>query len=70
MLIDNGGHIAKISGPLPGMEMLRYIYIRIWQSLLKHAGDSNAGAEQAAKRLLDEYASGQTTREQNTSGAG
>ena len=37
MLIDNGGHIAKLSGPLPGMESLRYIYIKIWQELNKES---------------------------------
>lgn len=35
MLIDNGGHIAKLSGPLPGMESLRYVYINIWKELAK-----------------------------------
>lgn len=35
MLIDNGGNIAKLSGPLPGMESLRYVYIKIWAELTK-----------------------------------
>jgi preprotein translocase subunit SecA len=33
MLVDNGGQIAKIASPHPGMESLRYIYIKIWQQL-------------------------------------
>ncbi len=35
MIIDNASHIAKLSGPLPGMESLKYIYIKIWQELHK-----------------------------------
>ena len=35
MLIDNGGHIAKLSGPLPGMDSLRYIYLNIWIEIAK-----------------------------------
>ncbi|KAJ3645482.1 hypothetical protein Zmor_023132 [Zophobas morio] len=35
MLVDNGGHIAKLASPFPGMECLRYIYIKIWQALYK-----------------------------------
>lgn len=35
MLVDNGGTIAKLSTPFPGMEALRYIYIKIWQELVK-----------------------------------
>jgi preprotein translocase subunit SecA len=34
MLVDNGRHIAKISSPFPGMESLKYIYVRIWSELL------------------------------------
>ena len=34
MLVDNGRHIAKISSPFPGMENLKYIYLRIWNELL------------------------------------
>jgi preprotein translocase subunit SecA len=33
MLVDNGGQIAKLASPHPGMESLRYIYIKIWQQL-------------------------------------
>ncbi|XP_044261297.1 protein translocase subunit SecA-like isoform X2 [Tribolium madens] len=33
MLVDNGGHIAKLASPFPGMECLRYIYINIWEQL-------------------------------------
>jgi len=35
MLVDNGGTIAKLSTPFPGMEALRYVYIKIWQKLVK-----------------------------------
>jgi hypothetical protein len=35
MLIDNGGHIAKLAAPCPGMESLRYVYIKIWIELQK-----------------------------------
>lgn len=35
MIIDNASHIAKLSGPLPGMESLKYIYIKIWQKLIE-----------------------------------
>lgn len=39
MIIDNAGHIAKLSGPFPGMESFRYIYIKIWQELTKAEDD-------------------------------
>jgi hypothetical protein len=35
MIIDNASHIAKLAGVLPGMESLKYIYIKIWQELHK-----------------------------------
>ncbi|WP_341760877.1 DnaJ domain-containing protein [Candidatus Tisiphia endosymbiont of Thecophora atra] len=35
MIIDNAGSIAKLSTPFPSMESLRYVYIKIWQELLK-----------------------------------
>ncbi|XP_058803671.1 uncharacterized protein LOC131671332 [Phymastichus coffea] len=35
MIIDNASHIAKLSEPFPGMENLKYIYIKIWQELHK-----------------------------------
>lgn len=34
MLVDNGRHIAKISSPFPGMENLKYIYLKIWSELV------------------------------------
>ena len=40
MLIDNGGHIAKLSGPLPGMENLKYTYIKIWAKLNELSPDT------------------------------
>ncbi|XP_014208587.2 uncharacterized protein LOC106639465 [Copidosoma floridanum] len=39
MLVDNGRHIAKISSPFPGMENLKYIYLRIWSELLSVESD-------------------------------
>lgn len=35
MLIDNGGHIAKLAGAFPGIECLKYVYLKIWQELRK-----------------------------------
>ncbi|WP_341757413.1 helicase-related protein [Candidatus Tisiphia endosymbiont of Ditula angustiorana] len=35
MLVDNGRHIAKLANPFPGMESLRYVYIKIWHELHK-----------------------------------
>ncbi|XP_058825669.1 uncharacterized protein LOC131685754 [Topomyia yanbarensis] len=35
MIIDNASHIAKLSGSLPGMEYLKYVYIKIWMELYK-----------------------------------
>jgi len=37
MLIDNGGHLAKLSGPLPGMEYLQPLLIFIWGEVSKLA---------------------------------
>lgn len=33
LLMDNGANIAKIATPYPGMEYLRYVFIKIWQEL-------------------------------------
>jgi hypothetical protein len=33
MLLDNGGHIAKLAAPFPGMDILKYIYIKTWEEL-------------------------------------
>jgi hypothetical protein len=30
LIIDEGSNIAKLSGPFPGMESLRYVYLNIW----------------------------------------
>lgn len=35
MLIDNAQHIAKLSENFPGMECLKYSYIKVWQQLTK-----------------------------------
>ena len=37
MLIDNGGHLAKLSGPLPGMEYLQPLLVYIWSQVIKVA---------------------------------
>jgi hypothetical protein len=38
--LDNGGHITKLATPFPGMDSLKYIYIKIWQELLKARDNS------------------------------
>ncbi|BFD45681.1 MAG: hypothetical protein DMENIID0002_03270 [Rickettsia endosymbiont of Sergentomyia squamirostris] len=57
MLIDNGGHIAKLSGPLPGMESLRYVYIKIWTELAKAeetlSNDYSSKLEKKAREIKD-----------------
>ncbi len=35
VVLDNATHVAKISGPVAGMEALKYVYINIWQELIK-----------------------------------
>ncbi|XP_055692689.1 uncharacterized protein LOC129795438 [Lutzomyia longipalpis] len=44
MIIDNANHIAKLSGPFPGMDALKYVYIKIWQELYK-----------AERAIVEEY---------------
>jgi hypothetical protein len=51
MLVDNGGHIAKLASPYPGMESLRYIYIKIWEELQK-AENSLAEEVEAKIKLI------------------
>lgn len=46
MIIDNASHIAKLSSPFPGMESLKYIYIKIWQALA-------TGEEKVVKNLQE-----------------
>ncbi|BES99166.1 SecA DEAD-like domain [Nesidiocoris tenuis] len=46
MIIDNATHIAKLSEPLPGMDSLKYVYIKIWQELHK-----------AEKEIVEEFQS-------------
>ncbi|KAG5679169.1 hypothetical protein PVAND_008759 [Polypedilum vanderplanki] len=36
ILLDNGGHITKLATPFPGMDFIKYVYIKIWQELLKY----------------------------------
>jgi preprotein translocase subunit SecA len=50
MLVDNGGHIAKLASPYPGMESLRYIYIKIWEEL--HKAENSLAEEVEAKIKL------------------
>ncbi len=35
LIIDQGSNIAKLSGPFPGMESLRYVYLNIWREMGK-----------------------------------
>ncbi|WP_341793710.1 MULTISPECIES: DEAD/DEAH box helicase [unclassified Rickettsia] len=35
VVLDNAAHVAKISGPIAGMEYLQYVYLNIWQALIK-----------------------------------
>lgn len=35
LMIDQGGHIARLSQKFPGMEYIRYVYIEIWVKLEK-----------------------------------
>jgi preprotein translocase subunit SecA len=48
MLVDNGGHIAKLAEPFPGYDRLRYVYIKIWQELKK----AKAEEEDNIKKLM------------------
>ncbi|XP_068902504.1 uncharacterized protein [Tenebrio molitor] len=52
MLVDNGGHIAKLASPYPGMESLRYIYIKIWQELHKAEQNLIKETEKKVKEFL------------------
>lgn len=36
MIIDNANNIAKVSSPFPGMEHLKYVYIKLWEYLNEH----------------------------------
>lgn len=33
LVVDQGSNIAKLSGPFPGMENLRFVYLNIWLAL-------------------------------------
>lgn len=35
VVLDNATHVAKTSGPTAGMETLKYVYINIWQELIR-----------------------------------
>ena len=67
LLIDQGGNIAKLSGPFPGMESLRYVYINIWAALAEAEAETEKKIKQAlqdeAKRLYD---SQRTAQEANS----
>lgn len=43
MLIDNGGYVAKLAGPFPGIEALKYVYLNIWQELIKTVTSQGKG---------------------------
>jgi preprotein translocase subunit SecA/tetratricopeptide (TPR) repeat protein len=56
MLVDNGGHIAKLASPYPGMESLRYIYIKIWEEVLKAEKSLAEEVEAKIKLILKSHA--------------
>ena len=35
VVLDNAVHVAKTSGPVPGMEALKYVYLDIWRKLIQ-----------------------------------
>ncbi|XP_055522380.1 protein translocase subunit SecA-like [Wyeomyia smithii] len=58
MIIDNASHIAKLSGPFPGMENLRYVYIKIWIELHKAEEIVVREHQQRLKSKAEELSSG------------
>ncbi|KAJ3660162.1 hypothetical protein Zmor_004630 [Zophobas morio] len=52
MLIDNGGHIAKLASPYPGMEYLRYVYINIWAALQRADAEYAKESKQEIKEII------------------
>jgi preprotein translocase subunit SecA len=59
MLVDNGGHIAKLASPYPGMESLRYIYIKIWEELQKAENSLAEEVEAKIKLILKSHPDGE-----------
>lgn len=47
LLIDQGGHIAKVSTNFPGLDTLQYVYIDIWKRL--HHAEVQLEAEREAR---------------------
>jgi hypothetical protein len=64
MLVDNGGHIAKLASPYPGMESLRYIYIKIWQELHKAEQSLSKETQEKVKELLTNYSNKEEANQQ------
>ena len=46
VVLDNATHVAKTSRLIPGMEALKYVYITIWQELIK--SEQNIGLRDTA----------------------
>jgi preprotein translocase subunit SecA len=61
MLVDNGGHIAKLASPYPGMESLRYIYIKIWQEFHKAEQSLIEESDKKFKEFLQHYSDKEET---------
>lgn len=55
IVIDNGGHIAKLSGALPGMEYFRYIYVNIWEALSKLEGSNTEAIKSTLLQLKNNF---------------
>lgn len=55
IVVDNGGNIAKMAENFPGMDYLRYIYIKMWIELDKAEKqvltDNEGELEKFAKQL-------------------
>lgn len=54
MLIDNGGYVAKLAGPFPGIESLKYVYLKIWQELIKAVKGQGQGVDSRLTEKAEE----------------
>ncbi|XP_063914647.1 uncharacterized protein LOC135131053 [Zophobas morio] len=55
MLIDNGGHVAKLANPYPGMECLRYVYLEIWKKLHDAENEYVEETQREIQKIIDSY---------------
>jgi hypothetical protein len=59
LLVDQGGHIAKMGESFPGMENLRYVYIKIWEELHKaeksFVEESKERVEEWVDNVVEKY---------------